>query len=258
MICHNANCAGPTDPARDDSLEALEESLALELDGRPIIDGIELDTLWSRAEGRCLFAHDFDAVARAGRVPSVAEAAERVAAYLRELVEPSWSGRRFVLFLELKGAVGANGERHSPREVAAHVACVLDALATVESAARHLSLQVVLTSLDPALIAAVTAHASWRGKRGGPDDPVEVGLGIDVNVIEGGRPDQIAELGVDLVEVHVDFTSPELYDALAAHGVDVCIWMFSATTATLDAIRRVGPRYVLTSEAPLIRRWLQR
>jgi hypothetical protein len=50
VICHNANCGEPTDPARDDTLPAFRESLALEDNGRPVIDGIELDSFWRGAQ----------------------------------------------------------------------------------------------------------------------------------------------------------------------------------------------------------------
>src|SRR5688572_5907147 len=49
VVCHNSNCAGPPDPTRDDSLEAMYDSLALRDEGRPTIDGIEVDTLWDGA-----------------------------------------------------------------------------------------------------------------------------------------------------------------------------------------------------------------
>src|SRR4051812_41589495 len=60
VICHNANCAEPADPAHDDTIAAMRESLALELDGRPVIDGIEVDTFWRGADDVCLYAHDLD------------------------------------------------------------------------------------------------------------------------------------------------------------------------------------------------------
>src|SRR5688572_14952421 len=60
VICHNANCHGPTDPAHDDTISALEASLALAYDGRPAIDGIEVDSFWVGAESICVFAHDLD------------------------------------------------------------------------------------------------------------------------------------------------------------------------------------------------------
>jgi hypothetical protein len=39
-------------------------------------------------------------------------------------------------------------------------------------------------------------------------------------------------------------------------GLDVMLWMFSANTEDFDAIHRYHPKWVLTSEAPLLRGWL--
>src|SRR5512139_622305 len=77
VICHNGNCASP-DVSRDDTLSALDESLALTFDGIPAVDGVEWDTFWFGAENRCLFAHDLDGDTM---VPASA-AAEVVAAHL--------------------------------------------------------------------------------------------------------------------------------------------------------------------------------
>src|SRR6185503_249721 len=60
VICHNANCVEPTDPANDDTIPALRESLALTIDGLPAIDGTEIDSFWRGSDGMCLFAHDLD------------------------------------------------------------------------------------------------------------------------------------------------------------------------------------------------------
>ena len=35
VICHNANCVEPTNPALDDTIPALRESLALTMNGLP-------------------------------------------------------------------------------------------------------------------------------------------------------------------------------------------------------------------------------
>ena len=39
--------------------------------------------------------------------------------------------------------------------------------------------------------------------------------------------------------------------------VDISMWMFQATAENFGAIERVEPRYVITSEAELMRRWLE-
>ena len=40
-------------------------------------------------------------------------------------------------------------------------------------------------------------------------------------------------------------------------SVAIGMWMFSATSETFDAITRLEPDVALTSEAPLLRRWLE-
>jgi hypothetical protein len=59
VICHNANCTSP-DVTRDDTIDALTESMEQMYNGAQMLDGVELDTFWFGAEERCLFAHDLD------------------------------------------------------------------------------------------------------------------------------------------------------------------------------------------------------
>src|SRR5712671_5400467 len=77
VICHNGNCAEPADPARDDTIGAFQESLALELDGKPVIDGIEIDSFWRGSDDTCIFAHDLD---NSENVPAI-EPANELATY---------------------------------------------------------------------------------------------------------------------------------------------------------------------------------
>src|SRR5687768_15351077 len=77
VICHNANCHGPTDPHSDDTIPALRASLALRYDDRPTIDGIEIDSFWVGADDTCVFAHDLDEP----RTVPMTEAADEIAAY---------------------------------------------------------------------------------------------------------------------------------------------------------------------------------
>ena len=53
VICHNANCVEPTDPANDDTIPALRDSLALRIAGMPAIDGTEIDSFWRGSDGAC-------------------------------------------------------------------------------------------------------------------------------------------------------------------------------------------------------------
>src|SRR5688500_15731942 len=76
VMCHNANCAGAPEPAADDRIASLTESLALRYAGKPLLDGVELDVFWHGASGRCLFAHDAEHSAGSA---AAREAAELVA-----------------------------------------------------------------------------------------------------------------------------------------------------------------------------------
>src|SRR5688500_15285581 len=80
VMCHNANCAGPPDPERDDRLESLSESLALTYEGRPLLDGVEIDVFWHGAAGRCLFAHDHESAPSSDEARAAGEA---IAEYVR-------------------------------------------------------------------------------------------------------------------------------------------------------------------------------
>src|SRR5688500_3488493 len=74
VMCHNANCVGPADPSRDDRLDSLAASLALTYDGRPLLDGVEIDVFWHGASARCLFAHDQNDVSGAADARDAARA----------------------------------------------------------------------------------------------------------------------------------------------------------------------------------------
>jgi hypothetical protein len=67
VICHNSNCAEPTDVRRDDTLEGLRASLALEYNGRPVLDGMEMDSFWRASDDKCLYAHDLETVCSSNR-----------------------------------------------------------------------------------------------------------------------------------------------------------------------------------------------
>ncbi|HEU5075566.1 MAG TPA: hypothetical protein VFU02_15345, partial [Polyangiaceae bacterium] len=104
VVCHNANCTNPVDPSRDDTVAALSASLALEDDGRPVLDGVEIDLLWSAGTNACLFAHDH----AQARPDSAARVAELLAAHLEAPDARPSHGSPFYLKLDLKSAVDAD------------------------------------------------------------------------------------------------------------------------------------------------------
>src|ERR1043165_8296111 len=99
LICHNSNCSG-ADPQKDDSLEALDKSLALQVNGKPAFDGIEVDLFWRGSDGQCIFAHDIEFNAQ--RTELAFEAADKIAAYVATAPELTYGGGDFQMFVELK------------------------------------------------------------------------------------------------------------------------------------------------------------
>jgi hypothetical protein len=237
VICHNGNCAAGPDTAHDDELETLRASLGLTLRGRPVLDGVEIDTVWSRASGSCIFAHGPDGTG----VPAGA-AADAIAAYLARATPASWSGERFTVFIELKRTVAADTP-HTPDERERHAACAIDLARRLGAAT------VVIDSAEPLLLEAVA-------RRGGAFQ-----LAADFGSPFDGDTDpfdRFAGVALDVIELHSDWTTDATAEAYRSLGVDLVLWMYSATAETFAAIERVQPDYVLTNEAPLLRRWLER
>ena len=253
LICHNANCASAPDPDRDDTLEALDESLAAEYDGRPVFDGMEVDTVWSAPDDACVFAHDLTTSAR---VPAT-DAAERLAAWFAEPGPLAYSGDRFEVLLELKGYVDPEETQlHSEAQLAAHAACLWDLYTILSDAAlaEGRDVEVVISSFEPPLLRAVQAQEPAPG--GIPYRYAGV-FGIPKPLDGQTHPlSDYAGTGIELVELHPQWLLDGQYDALRSSGLEVAFWMFSATSETLDAIDQYAPTYVTTSEAYLLRRWL--
>ena len=65
-------------------------------------------------------------------------------------------------------------------------------------------------------------------------------------------------LPITIVEMHPQWIHDAQYEALLTLDVEVLFWMFSATVETFDAIEQYEPEMVVTSEARLMRRWLDR
>ena len=252
LICHNANCAGPVDSARDSTLAALDTSLALRRDGRPPFDGIELDLVWHAASGSCRFAHDGDA---GGAAPVAQLAAERVADHLAREAWVTWRSEAFHLFVDLK-----------PPDSAArldHATCALDVAATVATgaAAGQHALEVVITSKSSALLAAVRAEPRFAVGLG-PDVVLHLGGDLGIPRPLGGDTRPLADydtaLGLEVMGYNADFTTQAQHQAIRALELEPAQWMSTTTVETLDAIERYRPTYVLASEVPLLRAWLER
>jgi hypothetical protein len=256
VICHNANCVEPTDPANDDTIPALRESLALEIDGLPAIDGTEVDAFWRGSDGACLFAHDLDGE----RTTLMSQAAEELAAHItsgRQLTHTS--GKPFRIFFELKAHVGVEKtERHTPEQRALHAQCawsVYDTIANAAVAAGQ-DVELVFSSFEPKLLSEVVAAAPAA-----PPIPYKLGAiyGIPKPLDSETRPlSDYAGIPISIVEMHPQWIHDAQHEGVLSSGVELQLWMFSATTETFAAIEQYEPQMVVTSEARLVRRWLRR
>lgn len=248
VICHNSNCVR-SDPFLDDTVGALHESLALRWNGQPLIDGIEVDTVWDAVGSRCAFAHDPELATTS---VSGIEAAEEVARHLVETASLV-GDRRFYLKLDIKGYSGPSGGPLTAAEAIGQVDCALDMFETAAAAARTVDrkLTVLFNTDDPALVQLLVERPAYPGKRAG--DAIQTGLILPLHV----RPP--SGLVPDVVSIAAKDVRPEQGAELAelrARGIDVMLWMLDADISVLDAIQEVEPRFVATNEAVVLREWL--
>jgi len=263
IICHNSNCVEPPDPERDDSPEALRESLAATDDaGQPILDGMELDLFLRGSDNQCVFAHDLDQ-----ENPAIATDAAQIVADFLKTPRPkvTRNGGPYWVFLELKGQVGkTKTEVHTDAQKALHAQCALDVLNILADGARAgmVPLQVRMTSFSAELLQATSIalkQSSWMN-----DNQVSVGLGAIQGVLKpldsGTRPldDYPGDLGIDMVTVHAQWLRDSTYQAYLSRGWSVGLWMFSAVPETYDAIETFQPKWITTGEAKTFSRWLAR
>jgi hypothetical protein len=255
VICHNGNCAGP-DVERDDTLAALRESLTLTYEGAPVVDGVEWDTFWFGSQDFCLFAHDLDGDIK---TPAAA-AAQLVADYLALAPRVSYNGERFYAFVELKGFVGeSSSDEHTPAQREMHADCALDSLDTLLAGARaggH-PLTVGFISIEPALLEALTERPRWPTYGSEPD--LEIMLVGDIFAPFSSIVPTIADYKVplDAVEFHPRHMNAQHREAYRALGLDLVQWSFVATSESFRSIERWEPRFVLTNQAELVRRWIE-
>lgn len=259
IVCHNANCAHATDPFKDATLESLDDSLALRYLDHPVIDGMELDTVWDRANQRCMFAHDFEHP----DTPSGLDAADRVAAYLAQPTDfVSWNGNYFFVKIELKPQVTRTGEAHSDDDFAQHYACVFDmADRMIAAAVAHgRDLELAFES-EATIIRGIPVHPRWYGKEPQPN----VHVRLIANVQSGGlSPSDLASLrgdtdttGIDILSFHASRIPDGQQGSYLALEVSVMLWMLDSTLETFYAMEAYQPDYVTTNEAVLMRRWME-
>lgn len=240
IVCHNANCINP-DITRDDTPEAMRNSFALD-----VLDGMEWDTFWYAATNTCLFAHDLD---HDTTIPARV-AAEIVAENLA--AEP----RPFTIIIDVKPHVGSSfDDRHTPEQLAAHVACALESAELVADAAAGQPLTIAFNSAGPELLAALSVDPRYAAL--GQRPAVETMLVADIFAPYADIVPRFSDFTVPLdgIEYHPDFLTRPEYELYTSYGLDLIQWSFVATPEAFDAIERYEPRFVITNEAVLMRRW---
>lgn len=253
VLCHNANCAEPVNPEADDTIAAMRESLALEYDGRPTIDGMELDSILRDADNACLFAHDFDQVNPAPAIDS----ANELAAYFARTGPISYGDRPFRIELELKASTSdVPLKRHTPEQRMIHAQCAWELYTILDeaAAANGRDIEVIFASFSPELIAALVASRPQITIA-----PViyEALQGIPKPLDAETRPlDDYAGLPITAVEVHSQWFSDAQYEAIRSRDLELGFFMFSATAETFAQVEQFQPTMVVTSEATLFRRWI--
>jgi len=256
VICHNANCKH-NDVEHDDTLESLNESLrALTFDGRPVLDGMEWDTFWYGAESRCIFAHDLNG---STSVP-VADAADAIGDYLATTPQVGWNGERFYTFIELKGFVGASfDDRHTPDQFVQHANCALDAAKRIAmgAAAGGHPLTIGFVAGVPEHLKTVSMQPDWDLLANMPD--VELMLIGDIFGPYSSLVPEISDYKVklDAVEYHPDYMTAQHRETYKSLGIELVQWSFISTEEAFDAISRWEPKFVISNEAELMRRWIE-
>ena len=257
VICHNANCAEPTDPEDDDTIPALEQSLALTVDGLPAIDGTEVDSFWRASDSTCLFAHDLDAP----RTTPITDAADSIAAYIMAGGQLTHTpGQPFRVFFELKAHVGVEkSERHTPEQRVLHAQCAWGAYTTIANAAvaAGANVEFVFASFNPDLLREVINQTP-------ASTPIvykfDAFYGIPHPLDSETRPlSDYHDLPISIVELHNQWLYDSQWEGLLSYDgkIETLFWMFSATEETFQAIEQYEPDMVDTSEARLMRRWLE-
>jgi hypothetical protein len=254
VVCHNANCVEPTRPEEDDTLPALRASLALSIGGLPAVDGTEIDTFLRGTDGACLFAHDLEG----DRTTLASEAADELAAYIAATPRLTHSGKPFRIFIELKPRTDvAETKKHTPAERVLHADCSWDLYTRIAAAAvaNARDVEIVFASFNPDLLREMIARQP-------SDTPIpflyDAFYGIPRPLDPQTQPlSDYAGIPIELVEIHPQWIHDAQWEGLLSLNVETLFWTFSATVETFAAIEQYEPDWVGTSEANLMRRWLE-
>jgi hypothetical protein len=259
LICHNSNCAEPADAVNDDTLEALRESLAVTVEGKPAIDGVEVDLFWRASDDTCIFAHDIEF--NTDKTQLASEAADLVAFHLTTAPQLTYGGGNFQMFVELKDFVDAEKTvHHTPEQRLMHARCAWDFYTTVEgaAAARGVGIDFFFGSFGPEMLREVIAQTppSVTGDR---VPRYESYYGVPKPLDPETRPlSDYTGIPISIVEFHSQWITDNAYEGVLSLDIDVALFMFDATVEHFAAIEQYEPTMIVTSEATLMRRWLER
>lgn len=249
LICHNANCAGGG-PELDDTMSALRDSLALEYDGRPMFDGIEIDTFLffdgRTSASTCLFAHDSLDPASAA-TPN--DAAALVAEHLARPVA-SWNGERFYLKVELKPTVDGANDFHTAKQAIQHVGCVLD-MVEVATRGTQTPVTVIFDSTSECLHRDLQDELAIEARAAMRENPM-------LELVHSGPI--VAERNCIRFDPDIRTFFVRAWRDTEIEAIrPVMVWLDrrSENTETLKIIRHLRPEFVTTSAAPYVRGWIE-
>lgn len=245
VVCLNANCVPPADVARDDTMEALRESLALQWHGRAAFDGMEIDTVWDASTPRCAFSYLFDTLSTA---VDAHDAAAEIAAYLRRAGDLN----RFYLKIQAKFRVAPDGRDPTQAELEAHCDCDLELAAIVEAAAVEVGRpSTVIFGEEPRFLAALVQRPGWPIEP--PDDAHRRELMFKI------RETPIGQARATAIAIEADALTGRDYASvaeLADRGIIVQLWARHLTVPVMDAIDAIHPTIFDTNDVLSARLWV--
>lgn len=247
IICNNANCVPPIDVNRDNTMEALRQSLALEWHNRPAFDGMEIDTVWDSAGDRCVFTYDYDTAEGAF---DAHQAADEIAAHLRATAAGA-GRRRFYFKMQNKVPVAPDGDAPTVAELAAHMDCAIDLAEIVESAASEVGRPLtVIFGEDPAQLAALVRRPRWIAA---------ADTGLDRRLLLTLDEAPVGGTGVDVVSIEATNLRAEEYAAIREiqdRGLDVQLWSRYLSVEIMDALDTIEPTLYDTNDVLSARLYL--
>lgn len=254
LICHNANCAGGSD-TDDDTLDALAASLALRTrDGRVLIDGIEIDSVWDRDAQTCRLAHGLEP---GNNQPEIGQAARLIERHLAENRQGRAAhGTSFVLKIELKTAVTTGGAAHTAEDARLHAHCVLQIIDDVTAAATGSDnhLEVLVDSNDPRLLKTVFDQPRFLSYRDETPARDRVPITFETN-LHTRIPDGLVVGVITASQRDVAQVKPSEIDL--ADQV-LLVWGRTLTLHQLDDIAIKHPAYIGANNAAEVRAFLDR